>query len=287
MLSLIQPLYIIYRSLPASTSSMLQYCEEGTSISEPWVQKGLAPCFLDTVSSAILLGITLIFGIAQILVYRKYSLELPIYVRPNSRWFRFQIILHFVIPFIAIIRVILRATVIEPKGFYGHEILWTLTTLVVFPIAVWLVLLERRRQLPSVPAWGHGLVLLCFWALAVAAEAACLTSWFSPLWWWKERKWAPWTLPQAPVRCLSCFYLFQFEQQPGIVLVDYADGLRHFAVCPGALCSGSSWKGAQAIIWTEHSSWWWGWGWPLFGLPPVLIQIMHGNPSQWSLSMMT
>lgn len=40
----------------------------------------------------------------------------------------------------------------------------------VFPLSAKLVLMERNSLLPSMPARGHGLVLLIFWILVFIAQ---------------------------------------------------------------------------------------------------------------------
>ncbi|ELU17804.1 hypothetical protein CAPTEDRAFT_194933, partial [Capitella teleta] len=166
---------------------MLPFCDPSSSLSEPWTQEGLSPCFLSTLSSSLTLALIFIFGTAQIIVYRKYSTPLPVFSRPKSRVFHLQILLHILPPMLAISRLILQYNTIEPKSLYGYEVLLTVATVATYPVAVCIILLERRRQLPSVPTWGHGLVLLAFWTVVLLVEALALTSWFSPLWWWKSR----------------------------------------------------------------------------------------------------
>ena len=166
----------------------MKYCCVRSSLDHPWVHDGLSPCFLDTLTSGLLLSFMLIFGSTQILVYRRYSTQVPKHLRPNSHLFHIQVLLHVCLPLLAITRLILQATVITPKHLLGHQVLVAVATCVTYPLSIAVVMLERRRQLPSIPTRGHGLVVLMFWALAVVTEGVALTSWFSPLWWWNARK---------------------------------------------------------------------------------------------------
>ena len=38
-----------------------------------WINHGVSICFLDTITSSVTLGFILIFGITQLLFYRKYA----------------------------------------------------------------------------------------------------------------------------------------------------------------------------------------------------------------------
>ena len=64
----------------------------------------------------------------------------------------------------------LRLFYLHNGAIYIYMILAAILTIVTYPISLVILLLERRRQLPSIPARGHGVVLLLFWTLAFANE---------------------------------------------------------------------------------------------------------------------
>lgn len=45
-----------------------------------------------------------------------------------------------------------------------------LVMILVFPLSAKLILMERNSLLPSMPARGHGLILLIFWILVFISE---------------------------------------------------------------------------------------------------------------------
>lgn len=53
----------------------------------------------------------------------------------------------------------------------------------VFPLSAKLILMERKSLLPSMPARGHGLVLLIFWVLVFIAENVAFISIKRDDWW--------------------------------------------------------------------------------------------------------
>ncbi len=163
------------------------FCGNGSHLTEPWRDHGLTHCFVDTVSASILFGFICIFGGLQILVYRKYSNVLDARYRPQSFLFYFQILLSVFMAMESVLRFILQLTVIGNKTVYIYNIMSLCFMVLAWPIAIVVVLLERRRLLPSIPTRGHGLVLLVFWTLAFIVENLAFVSWFSKDWWWKRR----------------------------------------------------------------------------------------------------
>lgn len=53
----------------------------------------------------------------------------------------------------------------------------------VFPLSAKLVLMERNSLLPSMPARGHGLVLLIFWILIFTADNLTFITIKKQYWW--------------------------------------------------------------------------------------------------------
>jgi len=58
----------------------------------------------------------------------------------------------------------------------------------VFPLSAKLILMERKSLLPSMPARGHGLVLLIFWVLVFLAENVAFITIKRDDWWPKLNK---------------------------------------------------------------------------------------------------
>lgn len=53
----------------------------------------------------------------------------------------------------------------------------------VFPLSAKLILMERNSLLPSMPARGHGLVLIIFWILIFIAENLAFIRVIKEDWW--------------------------------------------------------------------------------------------------------
>lgn len=50
----------------------MEYCPPNVTISEIWVDHGISQCFMETVSAAIIGGFLLVFGIIQVVMYKRY-----------------------------------------------------------------------------------------------------------------------------------------------------------------------------------------------------------------------
>ena len=69
------------------------------------------------------------------------------------------------------------------KHVYGYEWLSLAVNLIVWPLSMRLVILERYYQLPTPPSNGHGLVLLVFWTLAFVGENLTFINLRNETWW--------------------------------------------------------------------------------------------------------
>lgn len=58
----------------------------------------------------------------------------------------------------------------------------------VFPLSAKLILMERNSLLPSMPARGHGLVLIIFWILVFIAENLAFIRVIKEDWWLRLNK---------------------------------------------------------------------------------------------------
>lgn len=160
----------------------MEYCPPNVTLNEVWVDHGISQCFMETVSSTIIGLFILVFGSTQIVMYKRYATEV-MDVRP-SKLFAVQIFFTLFIPFMAIIRFFLQAFFFEGGQIYGYMVVALVTTVVIFPLSAYLVILERRYLLPSVPPRGHGFVLLIFWALIFVSENLSFVNLKKDGWWW-------------------------------------------------------------------------------------------------------
>merc|ERR1711909_245342 len=94
-----------------------------------------------------------------------------------------QVVLTVLMPVIAIIRISLQATLIGDKTLYGYMILYFCFNLVIWPISLRIVFLERNYLLPTIPTRGHGLTLLMFWTLVFVSENLAFVNLRNEDWW--------------------------------------------------------------------------------------------------------
>lgn len=137
---------------------------------QPWVNHGLSHCFIDTVASLIIFCHVIICGGIQCRIYRKYSTDLDCRLLTKAFTFKVQVGLHVIFPLLSLIRLILQATFLDGHTIYGYMVLTVCLSVVLWPFALYVLLLERQKALPSVPTRGHGLVLLIFWTLVFVNE---------------------------------------------------------------------------------------------------------------------
>ncbi|KAJ0176593.1 hypothetical protein K1T71_007772 [Dendrolimus kikuchii] len=161
---------------------MIEYCPPNVTLGEIWVDHGISQCFMETVSAIIIGGFLLIFGVMQIVMYKRYGTEIED-VR-SSRLFGVQIFFTLCVPVLAVIRFFLQALLFKGGNIYGYMILALVITLVAFPLSAYLALLERRFLLPAVLPRGHGFVLLIFWAMIFVSENLSFLNLNKDGWWW-------------------------------------------------------------------------------------------------------
>ena len=68
----------------------MKYCGE-VNFTDIWLDKGLNPCFIDTVTSTILFVFMLVFGCLQCSMFRKYSTPIDTNSRKGTLGFTFQV----------------------------------------------------------------------------------------------------------------------------------------------------------------------------------------------------
>lgn len=66
----------------------------------------------------------------------------------------------------------------------GYQVLVACTLIAAYAVSLWLLAIERRSMLPSIPTRGQGVVLLLFWGLLFIRENLMFISWSSNAWWW-------------------------------------------------------------------------------------------------------
>lgn len=163
---------------------MLDYCPPNVTISQLWLEHGWSPCFLDTFSVSLVSAFLLIFGSAQIYMYRRYATQNA--DAPTTRLYRLQVALHMLIPPLEIVRFLLLQTSAydDPshQPIFGYQILHVCLTLFVYATLLCLLLREHNYLLPATPSRGHGLVLLVSWTLLFIIENLQLINMNSTRW---------------------------------------------------------------------------------------------------------
>ena len=51
---------------------MMEYCPPNVTLGEVWVDHGISQCFMETISAIFIGGFLLIFGLIQIVMYKRY-----------------------------------------------------------------------------------------------------------------------------------------------------------------------------------------------------------------------
>ncbi|XP_046387791.1 ATP-binding cassette sub-family B member 6 [Ischnura elegans] len=153
------------------------FCPVNISFTDVW-EHGTSRCFHETVSAAVCSLIILVFGAAQVIIYRKYATPAP---RPPgwglsderrkslSFLYNVQIVLTELLAVYFLVRLGLQGSVLEGP-IVGYMILTSCLWVVSLNMSLILMKIERRYMLPSVPTRGHGLVLLVFWTALFVSE---------------------------------------------------------------------------------------------------------------------
>ncbi|TGZ51703.1 Uncharacterized protein DBV15_03914 [Temnothorax longispinosus] len=133
----------------------MRYCPPNITFDDIWIDHGVSKCFMDTVSTSIISLYLIIFGSAQLWIYRKYGTETEESILPRSKLYNLQKFVLYLVPVL----------------------------IIVYPYSIYILKIERHKLLPSVPPHGHGFVLLGFWTLAFVAENLVLIN-IGKLEWW-------------------------------------------------------------------------------------------------------
>ncbi|XP_050682474.1 ATP-binding cassette sub-family B member 6 isoform X2 [Leptidea sinapis] len=160
----------------------MEYCPPNVTLGEIWVDHGISQCFMETATATFIGLFLLVFGVAQIIMYKRYATEV-LDVR-SSKLFFVQISFTLFVPILAVTRFILQAFLFKGGHIYGYMILSLVVNVIVFPLSAYLAVIERKYLLPSVPPRGHGFVLLMFWAMIFVSENLSFLNLNKEGWWW-------------------------------------------------------------------------------------------------------
>ncbi|VVC89220.1 unnamed protein product [Leptidea sinapis] len=161
----------------------MEYCPPNVTLGEIWVDHGISQCFMETATATFIGLFLLVFGVAQIIMYKRYATEV-LDVR-SSKLFFVQISFTLFVPILAVTRFILQAFLFKGGHIYGYMILSLVVNVIVFPLSAYLAVIERKYLLPSVPPRGHGFVLLMFWAMIFVSENLSFLNLNKEGWWWR------------------------------------------------------------------------------------------------------
>ncbi|CAG5115248.1 unnamed protein product [Candidula unifasciata] len=164
----------------------MEFCENGTSWSDIWVDDGFNRCFYDAVSAIILFGFIFISGFIQCLVFSKYAV--PAEQQGKLRWVsKVQVFLIIILILEALLHMVLSDVVINEQTLYGYQVMQACAVIAACIVAWWLLAMEKRSMLPSFSTRGQGFVSILFWMIFFVRENVMFVSWSSPAWWWQVK----------------------------------------------------------------------------------------------------
>lgn len=103
-------------------SNMPAFCPPNVSVSDIWLNHGISHCFMDTASCSIIGGFILIFGLIQMVIYRKYSTQIDSRrIRPSCLY-KLQILLMLLLPVLVVVRMDLQWKVYQGGALYGYMV---------------------------------------------------------------------------------------------------------------------------------------------------------------------
>ncbi|CAG0919528.1 unnamed protein product [Notodromas monacha] len=164
---------------------MISFCPANASLSQPWINHGLSPCFVDFFFSCFEFAFITFFGGVQLYYFRKYASRTARNLIPKSRLYQVQLWLAVLFPIVEGIR---QGLMYYLKGeYYGYELVYLLAVAYAWYWSVHLLRLERCYMLPTVPVKGHGLVLLLFWTTVFVKENLTFLNLKGLHWWFLLR----------------------------------------------------------------------------------------------------
>lgn len=99
------------------------YCPPNVTFSQIWINHGISHCFMDTVGPAVCGGFVILFGLIQLLMYRKYATRItdPTLLT-SSRLYGLQLFLLAFFPMLQLVRFLLNARIYDGSSVYGYMV---------------------------------------------------------------------------------------------------------------------------------------------------------------------
>lgn len=98
------------------------FCPPNVSISDIWINHGISQCFIDTLCSSVLAGFILLFGTAQLIIFKKYSIPIDANRIRTSWIYKMQMSLMLLLPFLETLQLLLRWELYEKLPVYGFMV---------------------------------------------------------------------------------------------------------------------------------------------------------------------
>ena len=103
-------------------ANVTAFCPPNITFFDVWKNHSLNQCFFDTTSSSVIAGFLLIFGVTQLVIYKKYSTRIENHRLGRSFFYVLQIFLLILLPILTIVRLYLRWKVYEPQLIFGYMV---------------------------------------------------------------------------------------------------------------------------------------------------------------------
>lgn len=160
------------------------FCENGTDWLPAWVDQGFNRCFYQSTSSLIIFVVTLFGTIIQGCLFLKYAILID-RRRVKKTWgYGLQVFSTVVLALMTLVHMVLYDVYLRKGMLLGYQVMEAFLIIGACLLSLWLLALEKRSMLPSVPRPGQGLVLLIFWTLLFVRESLMFASWNNKTWWW-------------------------------------------------------------------------------------------------------
>lgn len=88
-----------------------------------------------------------------------------------------------ILTILPVVECVVQLYLVHNGVLYGYLLLYTIGNVIVWPLSLHLIYLERNALLPSIPARGHGLILLIFWTLTFVAQNLAFLNMKNEDWW--------------------------------------------------------------------------------------------------------
>ncbi|CAB3368075.1 Hypothetical predicted protein [Cloeon dipterum] len=204
----------------------MKYCPPNVTLEDFWLDHGVSPCLMDTVLAPTVGGFLFLFGTIQLWVYKKYATPVSEFSLPKSRLYGLQVFCLLLLPVFCVSRLALQAFYFHDRVIYGHMILSAGLVGSSALYSLVLLVVERKYMLPSVPARGHGVILLIYWTLLFVSENLTFVNIKEKGWWFKLKDLTDDIEMGLFIgRYIACLLIFILGlQAPGLMtLRDYLD----------------------------------------------------------------